>query len=177
MTVIGVDPSSHGLHVVVGHHDIEPKFFVQKRIDFEVAGPYSPLKAHRAYDLLNEFVVHCRLTMPDTKNELEFFIEAPVVGRGGVKSTLVQAYVSGAVQAVCNQYGSVHLVNVGTWKKSVLGSGSLAKPDVKRRVRQIAGLPDGLDQDFYDATAICIYGLDAARRAKALAKQSELPGS
>lgn len=106
--------------------------------------------------------------MPDAKREFEIFVEAPVVGRGGVRSTLVQAYVSGAIQAAASAYGGVHLVNVQSWKKAVVGSGRADKQAVKQAIIS-HGLSDDLPQDFYDATAICLYGLAAVRRASTMA--------
>lgn len=174
MTILGVDPSSKGLHVVVGFQELDPEFFVRKELKFNESGPYTPLRAQRAYDLFQEFLARCYEEMPDSKNEFEVFLEGPVVGKGGVKSTMVQAYVSGAVQAACSGFGEIiHLVNVTSWKKEIVGNGRAGKSEVKRAMRG-RGIPDGLQQDFYDATAICLYGLDATRRAKALGVGGQL---
>ena len=174
MTTIGIDPSSKGLHIVVGHDDIAPEFWVRHEIKFGIGGPYSPERAQAAYEKFDEYLQQCVDTMPDASRELNVWIEAPVVGRGGVKTAMVQAYVSGALQAVALKYGSVRLVNVSTWKKNVIGSGSADKDKVKRHMRFDFGIPADLDQDFYDATAICIYGSDASKRAAKLGKPGSL---
>jgi len=86
------------------------------------------------------------------------FIEEPIVGRGGVRSTMVQAYMSGAVQAAFVQCGcDVYMVNVSKWKREVIGRGNSTKEQV-REFMVAAGMPDDLSQDAYDAGAIAVYG-------------------
>lgn len=93
-------------------------------------------------------------------------IESPVVGRGGVLTALKLAYAIGAVQigAAKGASESVNLVNVQSWKRSVVGNGNATKEDVGKAVakrwpamfKQVAG-----DLDLTDAAAICIYGHQA----------------
>lgn len=99
------------------------------------------------------------------------YIEAPLVGRGGVKSTLVQAYVNGAVQGMLAEDGwAVHLVPVGTWKKQVVGKGNATKEDVAvwaaaRKTGVVTASKN--DQDVIDALALCDYG----RQVREIAEQ------
>ena len=92
------------------------------------------------------------------------FIEEPLVGRGGVRTALLLGYVAGAVQAGAVQASrQVRLVNVQTWKRSIVGKGNALKPEVSEAVRlrwpemhrRVAG-----DQDLIDAAAIFLYGVD-----------------
>ena len=106
----------------------------------------------------------------------EAYIEAPLVGRGGVKSTLVQAYVSGAVQGMLAEDGwVVHLVPVGTWKKQVVGKGNATKEDV---AEWAAGRKTGVvtasdnDQDVIDALALVEYGRQVRDIAEQIKKEN-----
>lgn len=92
----------------------------------------------------------------------DLFLEAPVVGRGGAHATIVQAFVSGAVQAAFLELGwRVHLVNVQRWKKHVAGTGRADKDDVERALADVWPVgwdaADG-DADLIDAAAIAVYG-------------------
>ncbi len=91
------------------------------------------------------------------------FIESPIVGRGGIRSTIVQAYTSGSVQGTL--YGlevPVGLVNVSSWKKHVVGNGRASKSEVASFVElrwpsiheEAAG-----SQDVADAACIAYYGI------------------
>ena len=81
------------------------------------------------------------------------------MGRGGVKSTMVQAFVSGAVQAVLYDLGiGVHLVPVGTWKKATVGKGNATKAEVKQWVEMKYPTLKGEGQDILDAAALADYG-------------------
>jgi Holliday junction resolvasome RuvABC endonuclease subunit len=99
------------------------------------------------------------IDLPDA----QVFVEAPLVGRGGVSSTLPQAYVSGALQgALWSRGANVSLVNVSRWKKVVIGKGNATKANVAEAVR--LRWPDLYrrtkgDADCIDAVAIALYGL------------------
>lgn len=101
------------------------------------------------------------------------FIEDALAGRGGVKATKVQAYTNGGVQAA--SYGraeGVYLVNVGTWKKAIIGKGNATKDEVASCIQEIwqeAGEEAGNDQDLLDAAAIALYGAGVVRRGTAMA--------
>ncbi len=105
------------------------------------------------------------------------FIEAPLVGRGGVRSTLVQAYVNGAVQGMLAEDGwAVHLVPVGTWKKEVVGKGNATKEEVAEwaAARKTGVVTESKnDQDVIDALALCDYGRAVAFRAEEIKEESK----
>jgi len=62
----------------------------------------------------------------------------------------------------------IRMVNVGAWKKALIGNGHASKDDVRHYIdvshSQYSPLCDG-DQDRYDATCIGLYGLDIIERA------------
>lgn len=60
-------------------------------------------------------------------------IEEALVGKGGVKTTIRQAYAMGAVRLCAEERGwRVGLVSVGTWKKQIVGNGNASKEEVPR---------------------------------------------
>lgn len=105
------------------------------------------------------------------------WIEAPVSGRGGVQTALVQAFVSGVVQACFVKAGfKVHLVSQSTWK-SWLGVApnqptTKAKAEISRSMKlkhpKDWTVCNG-DPDLIDAAAIARYGANAVRIGDALA--------
>ena len=90
------------------------------------------------------------------------FIESPVVGRGGVRSTMVQCFTSGAIQAVLYEYGiPTQAANVSSWKKSVIGKGNATKEEVAEHLRyRWSALHKSANgnQDLVDASCIALYG-------------------
>lgn len=95
------------------------------------------------------------------------FIEAPVVGRGGVRSTIVQCFTSGAIQGALHDAGcTTQVANVSSWKKRVVGKGNATKGEVSEhlRLRRPALFAEaGGNQDLIDASCIAIYGQQILR--------------
>ena len=97
------------------------------------------------------------------------WIEDTLVGNN-VKYSIALAETKGAVMAALSDY-DVRLVNVGTWKKQVVGAGNANKDAVRDyiHVTHPAYAPlCGDDQDRYDATCIGLYGLQIMERAEGL---------
>jgi hypothetical protein len=93
---------------------------------------------------------------------IQAYVEWPVLGRGGFRSTIVQAFTSGAIQGVLYGRGcTTQGANVSSWKKNVVGKGNATKEDVVQSLRlrwpslyrEVAG-----DQDLCDAACVAIYG-------------------
>lgn len=103
-------------------------------------------------------------------SDLSVYIEAPLLGRAGVKTAVMLAYVAGAVQAGAIQAGAeVEIVNVQAWKSTVCGPrfGSAPKSEVAVAMSKLwpslyAEIED--DQDLIDASAICWHAM--IKRAK-----------
>lgn len=150
--IIGIDPSSIHLAMVVftprGHFHHE--WTLGKK-----AGADACAAAYAACEwAANEY--------SEDLAQRHAFIEHPLVGRGGIRTTMVQSFASGAMQAALHQASySVTLVHQATWKAQVIGSGRADKDEVARSVRHrwpslyeaCAG-----SQDLIDATAIGILG-------------------
>jgi Crossover junction endodeoxyribonuclease RuvC len=104
------------------------------------------------------------------------YIEDPVVGRN-VRSTIVQAQVSGAIIAAAECRGvPVFHANVNSWKKEVVGKGNATKPEVaewlEKNWPEAYNLAAG-DQDLIDAAAINRYGDQHVRLVKAIVKRKK----
>ena len=167
--VVGIDPSSVKLAMVAKAVGVsEPLLVCQSRIASTGHGG-SPLACDAAYRSIPHY-----LGPLSQHGSLHVYIEAPVVGRG-VRSTLVQAFVSGAIQAsLATLTRHVYLVYPSAWKKAVIGKGSATKGDV---ASSIAALWPGAfsmaagDQDIVDSAAICLYAEQRINRTAKLVKR------
>lgn len=159
--ILGADLSSKYLALVARHPVTPTAAVVKYPLADKPSTPYSPKAAAEAMDCMLEYLDTVgRMAVPGAP--LMAYVEAPLVGRGGAKTTMVQSFVNGVVQACLVKAGfTVTLVNVATWKRIVCGRGDATKPDVARRVRSewpSVGRACGTDEDLFDAAAICIYG-------------------
>lgn len=109
------------------------------------------------------------------------YIEEAVTGRGGNRVTIQQAYAMGAVRVTLEELGwVVGLVNVGTWKKQVVGRGNADKPAVSEWFR--LGHRDYFaafrgDQDVIDAWCVGRYGIGVVRSTRTLDAQGSMQGA
>jgi Holliday junction resolvasome RuvABC endonuclease subunit len=148
--VAGCDPSSKKLAVVVSHPDGRVTTHVWQSTNKKWE-PSSCLSA-------SEWI-RCEFARMDPGT---IWIEDPVVGRAGIRSSVVQAFVSGAAQAAFQSLGwTVQMVNVQRWKAVVVGNGHASKDDIASAVTQ--HWPDAAritssDGDLTDAAAIALYG-------------------
>lgn len=99
------------------------------------------------------------------RNDSRLYVEAPILaGRLNIQATIGIAETVGMVLSL--GYPAT-LVSVTAWKKAVVGKGNAAKEDVELWYRSTGGQLKG--QDFYDAAAICEYGvrdMDIAQRLR-----------
>lgn len=91
----------------------------------------------------------------------EVFIEAPILaGARNIKSTLKAAMTTGGIIGAL-RHATIHLVDVASWKKEVVGHGGADKDAVADWLA--ASAPSlskacGGDQDLIDATCIALFG-------------------
>lgn len=101
--------------------------------------------------------------------EVYFFIEEPVVGRGGAYATISQSKIHGAIVAACHASGVVTKargVNNSTAKKQVVGKGNAGKPEIAQWCKvywralaaKLTQYNKGDQQDIIDAGMIEQYG-------------------
>lgn len=109
------------------------------------------------------------------------YIEEAVIARGGSRVTIQQAYAMGAVRLTLEESDwSVSLVNVGTWKKQVVGNGRADKAAISGWLRANDGwLYERLagDQDLIDAACIGRYGAGVVRAARILDEGGSMLGA
>ncbi len=159
--VVGIDPSSKSAAYV-------SEEFMAKIQFAETSGPEACCKARRETVLILDAVKKDF----DKKYLPVVYLEAPIVGIGGVKTTLVQAYVSGAIQAACFDVGfDVVLISNTKWKKKIVGSGKATKDEIKSFVKKhhknvYKSIQD--DQDMIDAFCIWKYGVENEKRLRRL---------
>ena len=141
---------------------------------------------YRAVDYLDALVDELCQSHYGEDVAINVFIEEPLIGNNR-KYSMQIAQVYGAVLAQLAYHSmegvrdsrypwvSVYGVNVGTWKKQVLGNGHADKEEIKNYIRvTYDGYADlcGHDQDRYDAACVCLYGVLVAARADTLATQA-----
>mgnify|MGYP003627208534 CR=1 FL=1 len=111
--------------------------------------------ANATHAFLNE--LPWQVTQP-----IQAYVEWPVLGRGGFRSTMVQAFTSGAIQGTLHERGcDTQGANVSSWKKAVVGKGNATKEEVAESLRlRWPSLYAGVagDQDLCDAACIALYG-------------------
>ena len=91
----------------------------------------------------------------------QVWIEDTLVGNNH-KYSLALTETKGAVMSALALHVDVRLVNVGTWKKAVLGNGHASKDQIRDYIHVTHGAYAPLcgdDQDLYDACCIGLYGL------------------
>lgn len=159
--VIGIDPASTHIAFVILYKE-HFRVTVSKNL-----GKSGPEACHNARLLTLQTIDETKAwisKIDKTKTNLPIhcFYELPVLGRGGVRSTMVQCFTSGSVQATLyERQCPTYPVNVSTWKKTVLGKGNADKREVGEYLRfrwdALYQSASG-NQDVYDASAIALYG-------------------
>lgn len=168
MLILGVDPAATRL-AFVAHHESGWQWW-----KFTLGDRSSPGACYRAKLATREVLEDLRGHQDAVSLA---FIESPVVGRGGVKSTVVQAFTSGVVQSELVEAGfGVHLVPVQTWKKQVIGKGNATKTEVvewgeSKGFKHLKAAK--MDQDVVDATAIATYGVGVESQVQALQREMD----
>ena len=152
-TIVGIDPASTRAAFVAIHGT---KFHI---VSYPKLGTSGAVACAAAWHATHEFLE----SLPWLPGRIDAFIEYPVLGRGGFRSTMVQAFTSGAIQGALHEWGcTVHGANVSKWKKVVVGKGNATKPEVAesilRRWPSLHRAADG-NEDLCDAAAIALYGL------------------
>lgn len=146
----------------------------------QIAGKerYTPAVAAQAMESSWDAIDRLEVMKVNKQTPCYLFLEEPVVARGGARTTMVQAYVSGAIQACFTKAGyTVYLVNQSKWK-SFLGvqgakTTSGQTKDYVRRAMQGRFPKDakavGRDGDLLDAAAIARFGQQVIQRGTLVA--------
>lgn len=154
LVFIGIDPASTKIAFTALYRDTY-MVEVHKRL-----GKSGGQSCASAWHLTKQFLESVRVAYPDTK--IVATIESAVVGRGGIRTTMVQCYTAGAIMGALYDEGIVtQIANVSSWKKRVVGRGNATKEDVSKWLRlrrsDLFATASG-DQDLVDSACIAIYG-------------------
>lgn len=161
MTVVGVDPSSKKLALFVNGDNTYCHVIKSEKDNSR----FQNLALF--FNEVNEFI-------KELPEDTHVFVESALMGRGGVRSTIVQAqaastvYISSVISGLV-----VHEVNVQTWKKDIVGSGNASKSDVSQWLdAHEPGLAElcGGDQDLVDAACLSLYGQRVTRLGSEIAR-------
>lgn len=161
--VIGCDPSSRKLafYITQVHKDEGTPLVFTLRGEKDIYTAHSAAAAMEVCD--KALSVAEQYITPGMRSYL--FIEEPVVAKGGVRSSLVQAYINGTVQGCFVRAGfTVDIIHVSTWKSSLGIPVTGGKPQVLASMEKLYPLDvaicDG-DGDLLDAAALARFGCQA----------------
>lgn len=156
MRVLGIDPASSRLAAVV-YDGAGWRGWWYPKLGTSPFGPHNLEAAWRAM-----------IEVLDESSPTHVFVESPIVGRGGVRTTAIQAMTSGVIQLSCTLAGvPVYLVHPSSWKALIV-KGNATKDEVREWVaKRRTGLIKeyGNIEDVMDAAAIAYYGWETVRRA------------
>lgn len=162
MKVIGIDPSSKKVAATITYDE---QRLEMRTLEFSHDIVLACTEAYNwAFDLGMELGDECFAA-----------IEEPVVGRGGVYSTLRQTKVHGALVAgLVNSGVETIAINNKAWKKEIIGNGNVGKPLIKIWVKDYwpnAYVMAEDDQDLLDSAVINRYASEIVERRKTIAKR------
>lgn len=149
--ILGADLSSKKLAVIV-LDEAGPAMAIETKITAK-----APYGAGQAYASMATILV--ALESEGYPRPRLAAVERPIVGRG-VHATLVQSYVSGAVQAALARHGwEIQLVSPSAWKKAVVGHGGADKRAVAAWLEheQPALARLATSQDLADAACLALW--------------------
>ena len=159
MIPVGIDPSTKRLAMVAG----EPGGRYHADLATLNTGKdiYGPDVAGRAYEATYRFL--------KSLDGPEVYLEAPAALKVGIQSTLLQGYVSGAIQAAAaNLEVRLHLIAPAHWKAQVIGHGNATKDGVRAWITTAWPEAAVQSQDLIDAAALAVYGGTRERRTARL---------
>ena len=173
--IVGCDPSTKKIALVWHDTVTLTSGCVTYKIN-TASQSMSPASLGRAQDHMDTFVQMLAYMSPTDR---QAWVEDPLVGKGGIRSTMVQAYVGGIIRASLHNAGfDVHDVHPSTWKKAVCGTGAAKKPDVARTIKvawpKVHHLVES-DGDLTDAAAIALYGHESLQGRVAAPARRRVP--
>lgn len=179
MIYSGWDVSARRI-AVVAHEPVLNVVSAQVFTLYKVGAKQTASTLAAALDAMDDFLRWADAIAPAEGQRLAW-VENPLVGRGGVATTMKQAYVGGIVRGVLARAGFlVYDVNVSTWKHEVTGNGGASKTDVRLAVSGLwpkAGVLVRDDADLTDAAAVAIYGRRQIEKAVRLRAAEPAEGS
>lgn len=177
--VVGVDPSAKKIALVAKETILNVQR-AEAHILYKGSQKQTPDSIHAAMEAMWAFLGGLDSLRG---SERLAWVESPLVGRGGINTTIKQAYVGGVIRACLVEVGfTVYDVHVSTWRAG-LGIKGRGTEALKVATSQYVATMDpkmhqavGGDSDLTDAGAICLYGIEQTRKA-AVVRSTGLAGS
>ena len=148
MKYIGLDTASNRIHCTLLEYNgkllLQKKWITDKK---DIKGKF--------YDLMEKFEQDVN---EGFFNDSKIMIESPIYIQNFLTSRSLIQVITG-IEFILNKNGIItEEVGNTTWKKSISGlKGNCKKEDIKKKSIEIFGLPELLDQDFYDSSLIALY--------------------
>lgn len=168
MLVLGIDPSAK--RIAASAYETASLSHVVRVGELYVKGEarQTPQSLARAQTFMEQFILDVASLAGSSQKVA--YVETPLVGRGGIRTTIKQAYVGGIIRGCLAQAGfEVFDAHPSTWRKE-LGIAEKGTAAIKRatRLRVLSDLPRVMpdvegDSDLIDASAIVLFGLRVAR--------------
>lgn len=176
VVIIGIDPSSKKIAATITTNGSNPEVWVRTLPD---PAPID-LKCYWA----DRWMLSIVSKHVKKGHEVYVFIEEPVLGRGGARSTIVQSQVRGAMCAAARRANAkeVHGVNNQRWKSQVMGKGPHKKEKSKRHIHKHWPVVYDMSrlinegrhlQDLCDAACINILGQNIVKMTKRIEQAKE----
>ena len=169
MLIVGVDPAARTIAIVAKHVETNT-IYAQKYVLYKASAKQTNETLGCAVGEMRQFLQWVDIVAPS--GERVAWVENPLVGRGGVKTTMKQAYVGGIIRGMLVEAGfTVHDVYSSSWK-AFLGIKNMKTVDqrsntskaklpvviaLKRRWPKVMSVI-GDDGDLTDAAAVLLYG-------------------
>lgn len=181
--IVGCDPSSKKIAFFASQPitltNVAQGYIISKKNNAKYE-PGNLLRAERAsLDFLRT-----ANSMAPAKAERFLIIEEPLMGRGGVRTTVVQSLVSGVIQKCFYEAGyTIYMVNLQTWKAHFGIAGKTTKGGkAKTNFTKLAlqgeypkeVMACGDDHDLLDSLGICQWGIQAVRRGNVVAEARDM---
>lgn len=168
--VVGCDPSAKKIALVAKETLTLSVLAEQHLLYPKGTTTQTPASLHKALDVVSDFAQELAHMAPEGQRFA--WVEKPLVGRGGISTTIKQAYVGGVIRAALARAGfAVYDVHPSTWRKGigVSGKGTAA---VKASCRNVVRVLDPKmltlvqhDDDLTEAGGICLYGTQQVGKA------------
>lgn len=160
---LGVDPSAKKI-ALVGYDDLLRTVHVEAFVLYKGRDTQTPEAIYRAMEAMQ---VYCEELGPQM-GERVAYVEEPLVGRGGIKTTVKQAYVGGVVRACLVEAGfAVVGIHPSTWR-SRLGVKARTSDLIKAETARLVKLRDPKvwqqvegDHDLVDGAALRLCAQDS----------------
>ena len=153
MKIVGLDADSKKIAIVCFNNN--------QLLYHELLISHSKDAKQRLYDLIMLFERQIKAIKP----QIVYIEEAIFIQN--FKTSRAIAEVIGNIKVVLSKYKiDYETVPVNSWKKAIIGKGNASKDEVREFILNKYPDLEGCEQDIFDATAICLFGVENEYRKK-----------